>query len=242
MYLEIEEIVNKYDSIIDYVWIMDDIFGLDRKWRKEFCEKYKKRVQKKFLVLMRVEMINEDLLIMLKEAGCSKIFFGVESGNETIRTKLMNRRMSNQKIIDAFDLCHKYSLETLAVNIIGMPGESVEMIWDTIHLNRRLRPTASGVNIFYPYRGTELGDKCFEDGLVDEELVKNFSLERRDTVLKFPEDHMNRLKYFSDNWQVLVYPYNVKYRLLKFLKQVGILESAIRIKRLLYHFICVVKK
>ena len=95
---EIEEVICKYGNRIDFVWILDDIFGLDRKWQKEFYEKYQKRVKKKFVVLLRVEMVNEDLLVMLKKAGCFRIFFGVESGNEIIRTKLMNRWMSNQKI------------------------------------------------------------------------------------------------------------------------------------------------
>lgn len=117
-----------------------------------------------------------------------------------------------------------------------MPGESVEMIWDTIKLNRRLRPSVSGVNIFYPYRGTELGDKCYIEGLVDEKLISNFSLERRNTVLKFPEDHKKKLLYFYNNWQILVYPYNFKLRLLKFLKKMEIYEYARKIKKLIYHF------
>ncbi len=121
---------------------------------------------KKFMILIRVEMANDNFLCMLKDAGCFRIFFGIESGNEKIRNELMGRKMSNEKIINVFDLCHKYGLETLTANVIGVPGESEEMIMDTIKLNRRLRPTISGVNIFYPYKGTVLGDKCFKERVV----------------------------------------------------------------------------
>ena len=230
---EIEEVMEKYGTLIEFVWIMDDIFGLNNKWREEFCGKYKSRIKKKFMILIRVEMANDNFFDMLKDAGCFRVFFGVESGNEKVRSEIMGRKMSNDEIINAFDLCHQRGLETLAVNIIGMPGESEEEILDTVKLNRKLRPTASGVNIFYPYRGTELGDKCFKEGLVDKERYLSFSNERRETVLRYSEEHKKMLSYYYDNWTILVYPYNIKLHLVKFLKTIGVIEFARKTKKML---------
>ena len=212
---------------------MDDIFGLNNKWREEFCGKYKSRIKKKFMILIRVEMANDSFFDMLKDAGCFRVFFGVESGNEKVRSKIMGRKMSNDEIINAFDLCHQRGLETLAVNIIGMPGESEEEILDTVKLNRKLRPTASGVNIFYPYRGTELGDKCFKEGLVDKERYLSFSNERRETVLRYSEEHKKMLSYYYDNWTILVDPYNIKLRLVKVLRTIGVIEFARKTKKMI---------
>ena len=230
---EIEEVMEKYGKLIEFVWIMDDIFGLNNKWREEFCEKYKSRIKKKFMILIRVEMANDNFFDMLKDAGCFRVFFGVESGNEKVRSEIMGRKMSNDEIINAFDLCHQRGLETLAVNIIGMPGESKEEILDTVKLNRKLRPTASGVNIFYPYMGTELGDKCFKEGLVDKERYLGFSNERRETILKYSEEHKRMLSYYYDNWAILVDPYNIKLRLVKALKTIGVIEFARKTKKML---------
>ena len=231
---EIEEVVEKYSKDIDFIWILDDIFGLNNEWREEFCEKYRKRIKKKFMVQARVEMANDHLFSLLKGAGCFRVLFGVESGNEKVRNEIMGRKMTNADIINAFDLCHKHGLETLAVNIIGIPGESEEMILDTINLNRRLNPTISGVNIFYPYRGTVLGDKCFKEGLVDEERFQEFSNERRETILKYSEEHKKMLSHYYDNWAILVDPYNIKLRLVKALKTIGAIGFARRIKRMLF--------
>jgi len=232
---EIENVVKKYGEHIDFIDIGDDIFGPNNKWRQEFCEKYRKRIRKKFMILLRVENVTDDMLIMLKDAGCFRIYIGVESGNESLRKEVMKRTMSNEKIIYAYDLCHKHGLETLAISIIGMPGESEEMIWDTVKLNRRLRPTSSGVNIFYPYRGTELGDKCFRDGLVDEERYYNFSNERRETVLRYSQDYKKKLSYYYDNWAILVDPWNVKLRafiyMVRILKRIDMYEMARKAKR-----------
>ena len=230
---EIEEVMGKYEKLIEFVYIVDDIFGLDNKWRVEFCGKYKSRIKKKFMILIRVEMANDSFLDMLKDAGCFRVFFGVESGNEKVRSEIMGRKMSNDEIINAFDLCHQRGFETLAVNIIGTPGESEKEILDTVKLNRRLCPTTSGVNIFYPYKGTELGDKCFKEGLVDNERFLNFSNERRETILRYPEEHKKMLSYYYDNWAILVYPYNIKFRLVKFLKIIGIFGFARKAKKTL---------
>ena len=45
---------------------------------------------------------------------------------------------------------------------------------DTINLNREINPTTTGVNIFYPYKGTPLGDKCFKEGMVNLEKYQRF--------------------------------------------------------------------
>lgn len=144
--------------------------------------------------------------------------------------KMMARKMSNKTIIDAFDLYKKYGITTLAVNIIGVPGESKEQIWNTIRLNRRLKPTVSAVNIFYPYRGTKLGDFCFDANLVDMEKFRSFSNERRDTTLAFPPEHRDMLLHYYRNWQLYVKPYDPKLWAIFILQKLGFLEKARAIK------------
>lgn len=198
------------------IWIMDDIFGLDRKWRKEFCKQYKKEVNIKFICNLRVNIFDEEFAKLLKDAGCYKIFFGVESGNEYVRNTIMKRNISTEQIIPAFNLCRKYRLESTALNIIGVPGETEEMIWDTIKLNKKIRPNNSAVNIFYPYKGTVLGDFCFSKNLVDEKMYNDFSNERRGSVLNYPEIYKDKIHYYYKNWAILTDPYNVKKRISAF--------------------------
>ena len=80
------------------------------------------------------------------------------------------------------------------------------MLLETIKLNQEIDPTTSGVNIFYPYKGTPLGDKCFKEGLVNIEKYKDFSNERRESVLNYPEDWLEALKYYRSNWYKEVFP------------------------------------
>ena len=148
----------------------------------------------------------------LARSYCFKIQFGVESGNDFVRNEIMKRSMERSTIVEAFKLARKYNIKTNAINIIGVPGETKEMLLDTVKLNREINPTTSNVNIFYPYKGTPLGDMAFEKGLVNIEKYKNFSNERRESVMNYPQDWLDTLKYFRENWTKEVYPfYNLKH-------------------------------
>ena len=69
---------------------------------------------------------------------------------------------------------------------------------------------------------------------MDEERFLRFSNERRETILKYSEEHKKMLQHYYDNWAILVDPYNIKLRLITFLKTIGVAEFARRIKRILF--------
>ena len=79
---EIKDAIKLYR--FNTVWIMDDTFGLDKEWRIEFCERYRREVNIRFLCNLRVNIVDEEFIKQLKNAGCYRILFGVESGNEYI--------------------------------------------------------------------------------------------------------------------------------------------------------------
>ena len=200
---EIKRLLNKVP--FRKVCIVDDIFGVDKKWMREFCNKYAKEIGLPLTCLLRVDIVNEEIMEYLKIAGCVHVSCGVESGNDYIRKEIMKRRISEKQILNAYALFKKYKITSNAINIIGVPQESVGTIWETIKLNRKINPTSSGVNIFYPYRGTELGNYCFKNGLVDEDIFSKFNAERRESCLTFTPEFRKQLVYFHRNWQLLVY-------------------------------------
>lgn len=218
---------------IKRISICDDIFGINKKWRREFLSIYSKEIRLPFNCLLRADVVNEEFISSLREAGCKRISFGVESGNEYIRNEVMGRSMSNETIINAFRLCREYGIETNAINIIGLPGETDQMLWDTIRLNRRIKPSDSGVNIFYPYKGTALGDRCFAEGKVDLNLFEGFSLERRGTVMAYPEAWRRKLEWYHRHWDRLVHPYDAKRAFRAFFKDTPVWTTLRAGKRVL---------
>ena len=198
---EVKEVVDKYG--IQIVRIMDDTFGLSKAWTREFCEKYSSEIGVPFGVLLRVNLVNRELMELLKKAGCVHVYSGVESGNDFIRNDVMKRNMTREDIINAFSLYHEYGTRCSSSFVIGVPQDTEETIWDSVNLNRILRPTKTRANIFFPYKGTVLGDYCFNEGLVDYAAIADLQTERRSSALKFSPEFNEQLVYFQRNWSVL---------------------------------------
>jgi radical SAM superfamily enzyme YgiQ (UPF0313 family) len=210
---EMEETIKAHPTIgsVYKVFIVDDIFGLNKKWRKEFLALYRERIKIPFCCMLRCDAVTEDTMQDLAKSYCSRIQFGVESGNDYIRNVVMDREMPRETIVRAFKLADKYGVETISLNVIGAPDETKEMLMDTVKLNREINPTASSAaNIFYPYKGTPLGDRSFKEGLVNIEKYNDFTNERRESVMNYPEKWLQTLKYYRANWENIVYPFTYK--------------------------------
>lgn len=161
----------------------DEMFLTDKKRIEEFCRKYKESmIDIPFGFMARPERITEELLLLLKDAGCKRIHIGIESGNEDYRRKYLNRHMTNETIINAFDLCRRHGILTASFNMIGLPFETPETIRDTFELNRRCDPDIFQVTILYPFIGTAIREIYRENNMID-----------------FREEHQNRSNNYYDS-------------------------------------------
>lgn len=144
----------------------DDLLVWHKEWFKEFADRYRREVSLPFICNVRVEYLTEDICSALKKAGCTLVGIGVESGNEWLRKYLLNRRVSNDQIVKAFQLLRHFGIQRLSFNILGFPFETKELMEETLSLNKRIRPEMGGVFYFFPYPGTQLHSICKEFGLL----------------------------------------------------------------------------
>ena len=167
----IEEIclVSEKYRFSDYV-IDDDVFTLKKSWVMEFCDKYPTELikNKRFELNIRIGTVDEEMMKELKEVGCCLMKFGLESGDEEIRSKVLNRKITDQKIMETVALANKCGVRLHTFNMVGIPGESRRSIFKTMQINRKIRPERLQVTIFYPYTNTELGEYCIKKKFVKE--------------------------------------------------------------------------
>ncbi len=160
---------------VDSLFFTDEIFTLNHHWLSEFCQLYQSKFTIPFKAYARVETVNKEVFKLLKEAGCFMVLIGVESGNEEIRRKIMNRKMKNEDIIRVFQMADEIGLKTWSDNLLGVPGETRETIQETIDLTLKISPDHIQNSIFFPYPGTELYKHCEREGyLTGEELTSYF--------------------------------------------------------------------
>ncbi|NVM31164.1 MAG: B12-binding domain-containing radical SAM protein [Candidatus Helarchaeota archaeon] len=190
---EIEFVKEKYD--IKIVEFADETITIRKKWIREFAPKYQNRIGLPFVFQTRCETVDLELLKILKTAGCKHISFGIESGNEVLRQKILKRKMSNDQIINAFELAKKVNIATTSFNMVGLPFETEQMILDTIKLNKRIKTKHHNVCIFYPFKGTKLEEICQKKNWIK---PVEYDLESyyHDTILDMPQlDRLTILTY-----------------------------------------------
>jgi radical SAM superfamily enzyme YgiQ (UPF0313 family) len=164
MVTELERLRDKYN--VGYFEFWDELFLSNLKFVRAFFEIYKERIRLPFSINSRVEVMNEDFCRTAAEAGCHTIWFGIESGDEEYRTKMLGRKMTNQQVIDAAVNCKKAGINRLTFNIVGMPLETAENMRQTLELNKTISPEHFFFFPYIPLRGTPLYETAKKEGLL----------------------------------------------------------------------------
>ncbi|MFA5115107.1 MAG: radical SAM protein [Candidatus Omnitrophota bacterium] len=136
--------------------IDDDAFTVDQEYVAEFCSKYKNAIDVPFACNSRPESLSPGLLKILKSAGCELMLVGVESGSEKLRNDVLNRSISNNRLINCFKQIRAAGIKTFSFNMIGLPGETEDEAEETIRLNQEISPDSLQVSMFCFYPGTKL--------------------------------------------------------------------------------------
>lgn len=182
---EMKDVITRFK--VKRIFFADDVFTIDRKYVREFSEKYAKQIGLPFEVTTRVESANYEMFKNLADAGCVRVAMGIESGSEELRRKSLNRKMTNGKIIQAFADAKRAGLKTKSYNIVGFPFETRALHMETVELNRQIQPDSLVCYIFNPYPGTALFDMSIKEGFLDPGFLDDNFISRTDTPLHMPD-------------------------------------------------------
>jgi len=146
------------------VHIMDDIFV----FKKDRCLKILKMIKKEklgieFKVRARVDCIDKELLLAMKDAGVNSVVYGIESGSQKI-LDLMNKRTTVEMNYKAIAMTKKAGLQCYSDIFIGYPGETPETIAMTEEFILKSRPTAVNISYMYPLPNTQVYNQAKSDG------------------------------------------------------------------------------
>ncbi|MCX5797399.1 MAG: radical SAM protein [Elusimicrobia bacterium] len=166
----IEELVLlKATTEVRIINFCDDLFGMDKGWLYEFLPVYKREIGLPFHCQVRADIVASDVhyAAALKEGLCMSVSMGVESGNERLRNKILNKQLSDDQIIRAAEYLHKAGVPFRSYNIMGLPGETLAEAFSTVDLNIRIKADNPWCAIFLPMEGTHLTDSAVQLGQLD---------------------------------------------------------------------------
>ncbi|AXV37901.1 MAG: B12-binding domain-containing radical SAM protein [Methanobacterium sp. BRmetb2] len=161
---EIEHLISDYDA--EMIAFMDDTFTLRPERVIEICDEIKKRDLDFFWgCTARVDTVSKSLLKKMREAGCITIFYGVESADQQLLDG-MNKKISVDKIRNAFKLTKEADMRTIASVAIGMPGDTKENIEKTINFVKDLDASYAIFSLATPYPGTAFYNEARANDLI----------------------------------------------------------------------------
>ncbi|MFC1991147.1 B12-binding domain-containing radical SAM protein [Chloroflexota bacterium] len=205
---EIRYVREKYG--MDWVRFHDGTINANLKYINKFLKMYADNKLPGFVAYARADKINEEFVSLLKKAGCDKLVFGIQTGNENIRRKLAHREMSDEQIIDACNLLKKYKIRIGVDIMFGWPGETVNEAYETIELCRKINPADVNSNVLIPYPKTEIADYCIENHYVNDITIKDIESLRNSNHSLIKQKNIHRLI----NLDKLAF-YTVKFPLLR---------------------------
>ncbi len=156
---EMEDIVRQYNK--HHFNFVDETFTINKGQVYKLCDEIINRgLNKKirWTCTTRVDCVDHDLLLKMKESGCELISFGVESGNAKI-LEATNKGISLEQAFNTFRLCKKVGMPTLAFFMLGHPGETEETITETINVAMKIDPLIAEFSYITPFPGTMLSNK-----------------------------------------------------------------------------------
>lgn len=108
--------------------------------------------------------LDENLLELMKESGCYKLFVAVESGDENILRNVIKKPLDLRKVKPLVQAMKRFDIEVESFFVAGMPGETQESLKRTFAFARDLDTHATHYFFANPMPGTELWDTCTENG------------------------------------------------------------------------------
>jgi len=154
------------------IYFNDQTFGVNRARAKELCKRMvEEKIDFGWVCWSRVDVINEELLKLMKGAGCHTILFGVETASEK-SLKSMGKGYTLREVEETFRLCREYGVRTLATYILGLPGEDKNSIMQTIEFAVRLDSDFVSFNTLIPRAGTQIRQYAINSGWIAEGNIR----------------------------------------------------------------------
>ena len=149
-------------------WMADLTFGFKR---ERTIDLLKRMIKLDFTIpwwcLSRVDVMDEEMLALMKEAGCFLVIFGLESAsNEILRA--YNKVFTKEKAVETIRLCKKIGIETAATFIIGFPEDTRETVEQLLRFAIEVDPDYASFNLATPKITTPLRELMLKEHLADD--------------------------------------------------------------------------
>jgi len=160
---EIKHCVENYG--IKEISFWDDTMSYHKKWMKEFCNLLiDSKLDLIWSCYAAINTVNKEILELMAKAGCWNIFYGYETGVESLAKNIKTDRKnkSMEHMMEVTKWTKDVGIEIRGSFIIALPGETPELAEQTIKDAIKLDPEYAQFSITTPFPGTALYNEIKE--------------------------------------------------------------------------------
>ncbi|GFK94830.1 2-hydroxyethylphosphonate methyltransferase [Fundidesulfovibrio magnetotacticus] len=163
---EMKLVTHKYKT--SFIKISDDSFVLSAdNWLRDFSERYSSEISIPFYCLLRADIVTEEIVYLLKKAGCASLCMSIETSNDQLRKNTLKRNTTSDTILKAFDLVNSYGIKIYTNSMLGLPGATFADDLNTLDFTIKCKPAYGHFTILTPYLGTDIYEQCKKLDILD---------------------------------------------------------------------------
>ncbi|ADW67646.1 B12-binding domain-containing radical SAM protein [Granulicella tundricola] len=149
---EVEWLMKEYTP--DIAWVSDDVFTINHDWIRKYSAEMRRRgLHIPFECISRADRLNEEMLDLLAELGCFRIWIGSESGSQRLLDS-MDRGVKVEQVQRAVQMSRERKIQSGMFLMWGYEGEEMEDIEATIRHVSTAQPDIFFTTVSYPIKGT----------------------------------------------------------------------------------------
>lgn len=161
---------------IKEVMFFDDNLIVDHNWIYSLCEEIsRQKVEVDWECRARVDMVDRPLLQAMKKAGCYRIRYGMESGDDYI-LEVLKKGIAVEQSLECARISKEAGIEIFAYFMMGSPYETTETLDRTLELALKVDGDFAVFSKTILIVGSELFDWAVENGYIHRDYWKNFLL------------------------------------------------------------------
>lgn len=171
----LEEITLLHEKYrMNHISIQDDNFTVSKKRTIEIC---KGIIERGLDITLNtpsgvyLPSLDKEVLEWMKKAGFYELYFGIESGNQKILDTVIKKRLNLDKVREVVRICREVGIKTGGFFVMGIPGESLETMEDTINFAISSNLDVARLYVCQPYPGSPLFEDCVKNNYFIKEIT-----------------------------------------------------------------------
>lgn len=160
---EVDYWVKNYD--VHYLRILDECFTFNRQHVIDFCNALiERKYNLSIWINARADLVDKELLVIMKKAGIDWIGYGFESGSRKIRGNVQKAQYTEEQIMEVVQMTHEAGISICSNFMFGLPGDDKESMQESLDFARKICCEWPNFYCTMAYPGSRMYEEAVANG------------------------------------------------------------------------------